>query len=184
MISCGSLYLNRESRAPKFSTLSGECGLKLLLRGSAPWQRLVQSGFCEVALTLVFRVQSCHATSQNPQDSTIPKSPESVQALGMRAGIVVNVSREDRRRLEAIVSDRSAPQKHVWHRRDQRRSENLRPDDTPKPHPRCCQTRERKVRVDPLGQPFAPVQGSANRGFAFVKFGVIQWNEDDCTLLP
>jgi Winged helix-turn helix len=32
----------------------------------------------------------------------------------MRAGIVVDVTREDRRRLEAIVSDRSAPQKHVW----------------------------------------------------------------------
>jgi hypothetical protein len=32
----------------------------------------------------------------------------------MRAGIVVNVSRADRRRLEAIVADRSAPQKHVW----------------------------------------------------------------------
>jgi DDE superfamily endonuclease len=32
----------------------------------------------------------------------------------MRAGIVVHVTREDRRRLEAIVSDRSAPQKHVW----------------------------------------------------------------------
>jgi hypothetical protein len=32
----------------------------------------------------------------------------------MRAGIVVNVTREDRRQLEAIVSDRSAPQKHVW----------------------------------------------------------------------
>jgi transposase len=32
----------------------------------------------------------------------------------MRAGIVVNVTRADRRRLEAIVSDRSAPQKHVW----------------------------------------------------------------------
>jgi transposase len=32
----------------------------------------------------------------------------------MRAGIVVNVTREDRRRLEAIVSNRSAPQKHVW----------------------------------------------------------------------
>jgi hypothetical protein len=25
-------------------------------------------------------------------------------------------------------------------------------DGTPKPHPRCCQTRERKVRVDPLAQ--------------------------------
>jgi hypothetical protein len=32
----------------------------------------------------------------------------------MRAGIVVNVTRADRDRLDAIVSDRSAPQKHVW----------------------------------------------------------------------
>src|SRR3978361_1610644 len=32
----------------------------------------------------------------------------------MRAGIVVNVTRAGRHRLEAIVSDRSAPQKHVW----------------------------------------------------------------------
>ena len=32
----------------------------------------------------------------------------------MRAGIVLNVTRADRRRLEAIVADRSAPQKHVW----------------------------------------------------------------------
>jgi len=32
----------------------------------------------------------------------------------MRAGIVVNVTRADRRRLESIISDRSAPQKHVW----------------------------------------------------------------------
>jgi hypothetical protein len=32
----------------------------------------------------------------------------------MRAGVVVNVTRADRRRLEAIISDRSAPQKHVW----------------------------------------------------------------------
>ena len=32
----------------------------------------------------------------------------------MRAGIVVNVTRADRRRLEAIVSDRCAPPKHVW----------------------------------------------------------------------
>jgi Winged helix-turn helix len=47
----------------------------------------------------------------------IPKSPEAVQALVMRAGIVVNVTRDDRRRLEAIVADRSAPQKHVWRAR-------------------------------------------------------------------
>src|SRR4030081_3626121 len=32
----------------------------------------------------------------------------------MRAGIVVNVTRADRHRLEGILSDRSAPQKHVW----------------------------------------------------------------------
>ena len=32
----------------------------------------------------------------------------------MRAGIVVYVTRADRLRLEAIVADRSAPQKHVW----------------------------------------------------------------------
>jgi transposase len=32
----------------------------------------------------------------------------------MRAGIVVIVTRGDRRRLEAIIADRSAPQKHVW----------------------------------------------------------------------
>jgi Homeodomain-like domain len=40
--------------------------------------------------------------------------PEAVQALVMRAGIVVKVTPEDRRRLEAIVGDRNAPQKHVW----------------------------------------------------------------------
>ena len=38
------------------------------------------------------------------------------------------------------------------HRRDQRRSQTLRLDGTRKPHPRCCQTRERKVRVDPLAR--------------------------------
>jgi transposase len=32
----------------------------------------------------------------------------------MRAGIIVNVTPADRRRLEAIVADRGAPQKHVW----------------------------------------------------------------------
>src|SRR5256714_11477976 len=32
----------------------------------------------------------------------------------MRAGIVVNVTRADRLRLEAIVADRSAPQRRVW----------------------------------------------------------------------
>jgi transposase len=32
----------------------------------------------------------------------------------MRAGIFVTVTRADRRRLEAVVADRCAPQKHVW----------------------------------------------------------------------
>jgi Homeodomain-like domain len=40
--------------------------------------------------------------------------PEAVQALVMRAGIVVNVTPEDRRQLDAIVGDRNAPQKNVW----------------------------------------------------------------------
>jgi hypothetical protein len=43
-----------------------------------------------------------------------PKPAEAVQALIMRAGIVVDVTRADRRRLETIIADRSAPQKYVW----------------------------------------------------------------------
>jgi len=35
----------------------------------------------------------------------------------MRTGITVEVSPEDRRRLEAVVRDRNAPQKHVWRAR-------------------------------------------------------------------
>jgi len=35
--------------------------------------------------------------------------PEAVQALGMRAGIVVKVTLEDRRQLEAIIGNRNAP---------------------------------------------------------------------------
>ena len=35
-------------------------------------------------------------------------------ARARQAGIVVNVSGADRRRLEEIIADRSAPQKHVW----------------------------------------------------------------------
>jgi hypothetical protein len=44
-------------------------------------------------------------------DSQIERSSST---LDMRADIVVNVTRADRHRLEAIVSDRGAPQKHVW----------------------------------------------------------------------
>ena len=32
----------------------------------------------------------------------------------MKAGIVAKVTRADRHRLDAIVSDRSVRQKHVW----------------------------------------------------------------------
>ena len=32
----------------------------------------------------------------------------------MRTGISINVTPSDRRRLEALVRDRNAPQKHVW----------------------------------------------------------------------
>ena len=35
----------------------------------------------------------------------------------MRKGICITVSAADRRRLEAIVADRSSPQKHVWRAR-------------------------------------------------------------------
>ncbi len=32
----------------------------------------------------------------------------------MRTGISIDVTAEDRRRLEAVVADRNTPQKHVW----------------------------------------------------------------------
>jgi ATP-dependent protease HslVU (ClpYQ) ATPase subunit len=35
----------------------------------------------------------------------------------MREGIAVEVSKDDRARLEAIVADRNSPQKHVWRAR-------------------------------------------------------------------
>ena len=35
----------------------------------------------------------------------------------MRNGIHVNVSSAERTRLEAVVADRSSPQKHVWRAR-------------------------------------------------------------------
>jgi hypothetical protein len=50
------------------------------------------------------------ASEVSGRGSAIPKPPEAVQALDMRAGIVVNVTPADRRRLEAIVADRGAPQ--------------------------------------------------------------------------
>ena len=47
----------------------------------------------------------------------IPKSREAVRCLSMRSGITVSVARDDRLRLEGLVSDRCAPQKHVWRAR-------------------------------------------------------------------
>ena len=40
-----------------------------------------------------------------------------MQVWGMRIGITITVSASDRVRLEAIVTDRNAPQKHVWRSR-------------------------------------------------------------------
>ncbi len=40
-----------------------------------------------------------------------------MRVCAMRAGIVVTVTPEDRRRLEAVVRDRNRPQKHVWRAR-------------------------------------------------------------------
>ncbi len=40
-----------------------------------------------------------------------------MRACGMRTGITIEVSPEDRRRLEAVIGDRNSPQKHVWRAR-------------------------------------------------------------------
>ena len=39
---------------------------------------------------------------------------ERVRVWGMRNGISITVSRPDPRRLQALVADRNASQKHVW----------------------------------------------------------------------
>src|SRR6516225_3743473 len=50
-----------------------------------------------------------------------------------------------------ISLSRGARNRHrALHRRDQRRTQTLPVDRTPKPHPRGCQTWEANVRVDPL----------------------------------
>ena len=40
-----------------------------------------------------------------------------MRVCGMRPGTSVEVTADDRRRLDAIVSNRNAPQKHVWRAR-------------------------------------------------------------------
>ena len=40
-----------------------------------------------------------------------------MRVWGMRTGISIDVTAEDRRRLEAVVADRNTPQKHVWRAR-------------------------------------------------------------------
>jgi hypothetical protein len=44
----------------------------------------------------------------------IPFGASACDSKGMRNGISINVSRSDRRRLQALVADRNASQKHVW----------------------------------------------------------------------
>jgi hypothetical protein len=40
-----------------------------------------------------------------------------MRVFGMRSGITFTLSSRDRQRLEAVVADRNAPQKHVWRAR-------------------------------------------------------------------
>ena len=67
-----------------------------------------------MTLIVVGLVVSCWLVRKRggrPRPARVRRNPA---ALGMRAGIIVNVTPADRRRLEAIVADRGAPQKHVW----------------------------------------------------------------------
>ena len=61
-----------------------------------------------------FREPTTLPTQVLTEHRAIPKTSEAVQVLMMRAGITVKVKADDRRRLEAIVSDRNATQKRVW----------------------------------------------------------------------
>jgi hypothetical protein len=64
-------------------------------------------------------------------------------ALGMRAGIVIEVTPEDRRRLDRIVRNRNSLQKHAERAR-------LATADGCCPRPRRYPTWEASVRVGPL----------------------------------
>src|SRR5262245_22215565 len=56
-----------------------------------PAQRLVQSGFYEVALTPAFEASLCHATSQNPQDSRIDRGMIQDELRGFAMGHAIPV---------------------------------------------------------------------------------------------
>src|SRR5882762_1984676 len=60
-----------------------------------------------------------HESGKNLTEESERDSPglRWVRVWGMRKDIVVDVSAADRARLEAIVTDRNSPQKHVWRAR-------------------------------------------------------------------
>src|SRR5579859_2090479 len=61
-----------------------------------------------------FLPSGCPLTEDSGRDSQWRRS---VRFCAMRKGISISVTREDRRRLNAIVADRNSPQKHVWRAR-------------------------------------------------------------------
>jgi putative transposase len=65
------------------------------------WQRLVQSGFYEVARTTERAARACHATSQNPQDSQIDR--KLIQGWKWRSALI-------RRMLSDAQWERIAPE--------------------------------------------------------------------------
>jgi hypothetical protein len=92
------------------SSSTDQSGRKRRVAGmfSTMWRDLIS------ALGKANQMVGLAAARRRDRPAAIPKLPEAVQTLVMRAGIVVNVTPEDRRRLEAIIGDRNAPQKHVW----------------------------------------------------------------------
>ena len=73
-------------------------------------QRLVQSGFCEVALTPAFEACFCHATSQNPQDSRIAGGmiqvgKRGVFAMGQAVPIRTDYTASEVRRFAKCAKD-------------------------------------------------------------------------------
>src|SRR6266496_910541 len=109
--------------------------------------------------------------SQTPES---PQMARAASALDLPLHANLGIMAQRRRRL-LRQAHKSAPQtrrvsirrrgRHQpLRRRDQCRPQTLRVDRTPKPHPRRCQKREGKVRVDPLegivakrmGRPYGP----------------------------
>src|SRR6266536_3447331 len=86
--------------------------------------------------------------SQTPESAQMARAASALD-LPLHANLGIMAQR--RRRL-LRQAHKSAPQTRrvSIRRRDQCRPQTLRVDRTPKPHPRRCQKREGKVRVDPL----------------------------------